>query len=117
MKSEEFIEAVKEVVRSGAIDDVIANVKSPPGRRVSESERKRSEWYNQLSSDEKLKANSLIEDAVDEALFGILSVIDGVRAIESEENKGALVLSYIKEGNITVLNSPEDLALHDLYND
>ncbi|ADP11307.1 hypothetical protein EJP617_16260 [Erwinia sp. Ejp617] len=73
-----------------------------------------SGFYN--SQDDKGKAfiNKIIKLAADDALFGMLCVIDGVRAIEDDEDKGELVLTYQKDNKSTVLNENKDL--HDIYN-
>jgi predicted house-cleaning noncanonical NTP pyrophosphatase (MazG superfamily) len=112
MRPQQFIEAIKDVVRDAAIDDVISNLKDPPGRTVDKHEAERSAWYNQLSLEESAKVNSAIESAVNEALFGMLTVIDGVRAAGFD---GKLILSHKDSGGETILNDPEKIALHDLY--
>ncbi|MCP4990020.1 MAG: hypothetical protein GY928_29425 [Colwellia sp.] len=114
MNSEQFISIIKKVVRESAIEDTIENLEDPPGRRVSENERYRSDWFNGLSSDSRINVESIITDAVDEALFGLLSVIDGARAIEDGENKGKLILTHKKQQE-KVLNDPDNIGLHDLY--
>tara|TARA_R110000824_G_C15090974_1_gene665347 strand:+ start:585 stop:944 length:360 start_codon:yes stop_codon:yes gene_type:complete len=118
MKSEEFIEAVKDVVKNAAIEDVKSNLESPPGRRVSKTESECSEWYNRLKEDEKGNVNAVIESAVNEAIFGLLAVLDGVRPICSAHNtnKGELVLIYRDQQGESVLNAPDKIGLHDLYN-
>lgn len=48
MNSEDFVTAISRYVKDAAIEDTIANLKSPPGRRVPPAERIRSDWYNAL---------------------------------------------------------------------
>jgi hypothetical protein len=60
--------------------------------------------------------SAVIATAVDGALFGLLCVLDGVRAVEDGEIKGEFRLHYIK-GGVAVLNGPDAPFLHDLYND
>lgn len=115
MNSEQFISVVKKVVRESAIEDTIANLEDPPGRSVSESERNRSTWFNELSDDQRNMIENIINDAVDEALFGMFCVLDGTRAIESNCSKNKLVLMY-KGQEEKILNNPEEIYLHDLYN-
>ncbi|WP_185236104.1 hypothetical protein [Teredinibacter franksiae] len=115
MDSEKFITIIKRVVRESAIEDTIENLEDPPGRRVPEAEQVRSDWFNALSDDDRSKVGSIVKDAVDEAIFGLLSVIDGARAIEDGEDKGRLVLTYNGEKE-QILNDPEVIGLHDLYN-
>ena len=115
MNSEQFISIIKQVVRECAIEDTIENLEDPPGRKVPEAEQLRSDWFNGLSEDDRSKVESIVTDAVDEALFGFLSVIDGARAIEDGEDKGRLVLIH-KSQNEVLLNDPDKIGLHDLYN-
>ncbi|EKO3627863.1 hypothetical protein [Vibrio metschnikovii] len=115
MNSEQFISVIKKVVRECAIEDTIENLEDPPGRKVPEAEQLRSDWFNRLTEDDRRKVESIVTDAVDEALFGLLSVIDGARAIEDGEDKGRLALIY-KGLNEELLNDPNKIGLHDLYN-
>jgi len=115
MNSEQFISVVKEVVRDSAIEDTIENLEEPPGRKVSEEEKLRSDWFNSLAESDRVKVKVIIAEAVDEALFGLLSVIDGVRAIEDGGDKGRLALIHFSQ-NKELLNDPDKIGLHDLYN-
>ena len=115
MNSEQFILIIRKVVREAAIEDTITNIEDPPGRRVSEAEQLRSDWFSGLSDQERSMVESIVTEAVDGTLFGLFSVIDGVRAIEDVENKGRLVLIY-KGQNEELLNDPDKIGLHDLYN-
>ncbi len=115
MNSEQLISIIKQVVRKCAIEDMIENLEDPPGRKVSEVEQLRSDWFNRLPEDDRSKIESIITDSVDEALFGLLSVIDGSRSIEDGEDKGRLLLIHKCHEEI-LLNDPDKIALHDLYN-
>ena len=115
MDSQEFIKIIKAVVRDGAINDVISAIESPPGRKVSEQQKIRSEWYQSLSDEHRQIIKSIVSDSVDSALFGFLCVIDGVRAIESGPDKGSLELLYSKPQSVK-LNPQDGIMLHDLYN-
>lgn len=116
MNSLEFIKVIKKVVRESSIEDTISNIEEPPGRGASEAEKRRSEWFASLNNSQKEIIESIVSDAVDEAIFGLLCVIDGVRSIESGDKKGRLVLKYL---GVTeeLLNDPEKAYLHDLYNE
>ena len=115
MNGEQFISIIKKAVRECAISNTIENLEDPPGKKVSETEQRRSDWFKALTEDERVKIESIVTDAVDEALFGLLSVIDGVRTIEDGDVKGNLALIY--KGPVEeLLNDPEKIALHDLYN-
>ena len=113
MNSEDFVEALKRHVRDAAIEDTLAKLKEPPGRRVSQKEMARSDWYRALSSEEAEHVNGVIATAVHEALFGLLAVLDGVRTIDDED--GLFELTYVSDQRF-VLNDPRAIGLHDLLN-
>lgn len=113
MNSESFVEALKRHVRDAAIEDTIANLKQPPGRRVLPEERARSNWYNALSAEQAEHVNCIIAAAVHETLFGILAVLDGARTIDDEG--GRFELTYVADQRV-VLNDPMAIGLHELLN-
>ena len=113
MNGPDFVEALKRHVRDSAMEDTIANLKSPPGRRVPPQERKRSDWYNGLSDEEAAHVNSVIATSVHEALFGLLAVLDGARTIDDEG--GRFELTYVADKRVP-LNDPQAIGLHDLLN-
>lgn len=114
MKNKEFVDLIKYVVRDAAIDDTLGNLKQAP-KSSSDFERSRTKCFSELPMLEKKHIESIVKDAVNESLFGFLCVIDGVRAIEDDEIKGKLILTYEKSGTSFVLNNPSDIYLHDLY--
>jgi len=113
MNSEDFVDALKRYVGDAAIEDTIASLKQPPGRRVLSKERVRSDWYNALSTEEAEHVNSAIATAVHGALFGLLAVLDGARTIDDEGGRFELI--YVADQRV-VLNDPQAIGLHDLLN-
>lgn len=113
MNSEEFVDAIRHHVEDAAVQDTIAALRQPPGRRVSPTERARSNWYNSLSPDQVEYVNSSIASAVHEALFGLLAVLDGARTIH--DGGGRFELTHIGDRRV-VLNEPNAIGLHDLLN-
>ncbi len=58
----------------------------------------------------------VVSQSVEMAVFGFFCVLDGVRAIEDDFEKGDLILSFEKHGKSTWLNNPNDgHYLHDLF--
>lgn len=53
-------------------------------------------------------------EAADATLFGVLCVLDGVRAIEAEEEKAEYVIAAVRAGETTQI-SPTETFLHDIY--
>jgi hypothetical protein len=114
MNSQQFIDLLRVIVRDGAASEAMSVLQKPPGRRPSEEVVNRSKWYNSLDDDQRRVLSSIILDAADRAVFGFLCVIDGVRAIENEGEKGRLELRHVKNGSV-LLNPPEGVMLHDLW--
>ena len=113
MNSDEFVEALNRHVRDAAIEDTIANLKNPPGRRVPPQERVRSEWYNALSAEEAKHVNDVIATGVHQAIFGLLAVLDRVRTIDREGGRFELI--YVADERV-VLNDPQAIGLLELLN-
>lgn len=114
MNKEEFVEAIIEVVRNGTISDILEVLKEPTGRSPAKRDIELSDWYRGLSTNDADKLREVITYTVDSSVFGMLTVIDGVRAIE-DYDKGVLDFSYIKDEKRTVLNNPKDEYLHDIF--
>ncbi len=114
MDKEAFVKAVEQGVRDSGVKGLVSTLADPPGRWPDQWEIERSAWYNQLSSDDKANIKTIIEDAIDTALFGVFAVLDGVRVIEPPEHRGHLVLLHCGE-EVTHLNDPNKIDLHDLY--
>lgn len=114
MDSRQFINALRVVVRDGAVSEEFSVLKKPPGRRPPENLKEISAWYNTLDDEQKRILSVVLCDVVDRAVFGFLCVLDGVRAIENDADKGRLELRYVKNGSV-LLNSPEGEMLHELW--
>lgn len=114
MDSREFISVIKKIVRDAAVSDTISVMEHPPGRKPPQESKDRAEWYRSLDHDQRRLLASVIADAADRVIFGLLCVVDGVRAVEDGEVKGRFELRYVK-GTATLLNDPNDVMLHDLY--
>lgn len=116
MDGRRFIGTIKKVVRDAAIEDTIDVLEVPPGRSPPADLLKQSHWYRSLSAEDQRVLTEIIANAVDRGIFGLLCVLDGVRAVEDGEVKGDFELKYIKNGTI-LLNAIDTPMLHDLYND
>lgn len=114
MTSEEFIEVIKKVVYKGSVRGAIDILKEPPGREPPKELLELSVFYKSLSEDQKDLLHRIIDLSCEETLFGMLCVLDGVRAIENGEEKGKLTLLYEKGDSKTLLNNPQEDFLHDL---
>lgn len=110
MDSLDFVKAVERHVKNAAIEDTIANLKAPPGRRVPPEIRARSDWYNGLSEEDRGRVDSAIASAAHAAVFGLLAVLDGARTVDDEN--GRFELTCISDQR--VLLNPQSINLHDL---
>lgn len=114
MNQKYFVEITKKIVAEQAVQDIIENLKCPPGKNPSKESSELSLFYNELTDEEKQKLREIIEQAAETTLFGMLCVLDGVRAIESGEDKGSLELWFRKDNSTMLLNDPDEDFLHDL---
>jgi hypothetical protein len=116
MTSAEFIRRIQIAVYESSIDGTVSLLEKPPGRRPSPSLVALSQWYNNLPSSDKERVRASIQLAVRTAVFGILTVLDGVRSIrEAGEEKGSLNLRYTAGTESVLLNSPDSELLHDIF--
>jgi hypothetical protein len=114
MDNRQFLDALRVVVRDGAVSEELALLTKPPGRRPPENLKENSGWYNTLDDEQKRILSAVLYDVVDRAVFGVLCVLDGVRAIENDGDKGRLELRYVKNGAV-LLNPPDGDMLHELW--
>lgn len=114
MTGEDFVRAIERVVRDAAVSDSLEGLERPPGRRPDQAVVAQSDWYRSLDSQEQQLLKAVLQGAIDNAVFGFLCVLDGVRAVEDGPVKGDFVLNYLK-GTSTPLNGPDLPMLHDLY--
>jgi len=114
MNSKLFIESIIEVVRDSTISDIVDNLKEPPGRKPNISDIELSHWFLKLSSEDVENIKKIITYSVDGSIFGLLSVIDGVRTFEDNGN-GKLELIYKDTSENILLNNPKNEYLHDCF--
>jgi len=114
MNAENFVDAVHSEAQEAAAEDVISLLEHPPGRRPDPKLVALSQWFNTLSEEDKQRVREVAAMASHAAIFGILAIMDGVRAIEDGADRGALELRYVKGNESTLLNDPNRPMLHDL---
>jgi hypothetical protein len=81
MNPHEFVEAVYAAVYRTAIDGVLRILAHPPGRRPRQDVADLSAWFNRLSEEDKDCVRGVVRLAVDQTVFGMLAVLDGVRSV------------------------------------
>ena len=108
-----FVEALKKNCRDSAVEGCVAVFENPPGRRPREELKLLSRWFNALPPADRGLVIAAMQKASDATLFGVLCVIDGVRAIESKKEKSEFKLTATRCGVESQL-SPSDTFLHDI---
>jgi hypothetical protein len=109
-----FVEILKKIVQEQAVNDIIENLEEPPGKKPSAELSELSYFYKSLNEEQKDKIKKILNETAEMTFFGLLCILDGVRAIESGEDKGTLELWYRKGEETILLNDPDDDFLHDL---
>jgi len=114
MKPEDFVRALKSQCRDAAVEDCLSNFASPPGRAPEADLVQIAKWFQSLSAADRSCLRLALQQVADATLFGVLCVVDGVRAIEDSEEKSDFVLTARRAGANSQI-SPNDTYLHDLF--
>ena len=111
----EFISRIKSGIYDACIEDCESLLEDPPGREASQALLQLSSWFKELSEVDQQNVRQIIQMAIGDAIFGMLCMFDGVRAIHKAGEEGGLELRYVDRGDITVLNAPSGDMLHDIF--
>lgn len=114
MSPKYFVEILRKVVQEQAVNDMVENLQEPPGRNPPKELLEFSSFYKQLPEEQKKILGRILQETAEMTFFGMLCVLDGVRAIESGQDKGSLELWYRKGEETMLLNDPDEDSLHDL---
>lgn len=116
MMAEDFIKRVQMAVYDSTIQGALSLLEKPPGRRPSPGLVRLSQWFNRLSPEDREHVRGVIQMAAGDAVFGMLTVLDGERSIrEAGEPLGVLELRYRAGEQSILLNDPAAPPLHDLF--
>lgn len=116
MTSEQFIEALRRVVLESAVDSTIVVLERPPGRRPERAAVETSTWYKGLSDQDRIMLKRALAMTAHHAVFGFLAVLDGVRVVEDDPEKGRFRLLFQKGTTELELNPVDGVPLHDILN-
>ncbi len=108
MTANEFITNLKQQVCDGAADAVLAALSKPPGKRPASKDVRLSEWFSQQSSTDQAVVREIIVEAVEQAAFNLLAVLDGVAKLSDDNADSQYELRCIT-GDDSVL-----LKLHSI---
>lgn len=113
---DDFVAALKTTVFDAAVADVATDLRDgPPGRNPGGRSVALHEWFVRLPSHDQTLVLEIARDAAHAALFGALSVLDGVRAIGDPPHAQLHLLSVDAEGSESRLTH-EGEGLHDRLN-
>ncbi|MNL65327.1 hypothetical protein D3C87_1896450 [compost metagenome] len=113
MTPEFFVDALKVECRDSAVRDCIEQFRKPSGRRPKPELVQISEWFNALTEADQRRVAAAMREAAEATLFGVLCVVDGVRAIEAADEKSEFCLTVKRSNGVTTL-VPSDVHLHDI---
>lgn len=116
MTPDEFVNALRQVVLEQSVDTTLSAVEHPPGRRPSRELVEASVWYSRLTEEDRAQVRAIAAMVAHDAVFGMLAVLDGARAVESTPTKGRFHLTFHKDGKTWDLSPPDGVPLHDLLN-
>lgn len=116
MTPEEFVNALREVVLARAVDSTLAAIENPPGRRPARELVEANAWFNGLSEQDRAHLRGVATMVAQQAVFGMLAVLDGARVVEDTQEKGEFHICFRKGGEEWELNPPNGIPLHDLLN-
>jgi hypothetical protein len=114
MDAKGFVAIVRRIVCDGAVRATVRNLEQPPGRRPPRDLVLRSDWYRDLDEHHKRMVMETIRTSVENAIFDLFCVLDGVRVIEDTWEKGAFELRFLK-GEAEEVISPSGEYLHELF--
>jgi hypothetical protein len=113
MTREDFVKAIKTEALDLAVRDTILDLQDPPGRKPEIALMSVHRWYEKLDPKSQEFVQQVARMAAESATFGVLAILDGVRAIEAGE-KGDLILEYRKGEERLILNNFRDKLLHEI---
>ena len=114
MTPEDFVNALREVVLTRAVDSTLSAIENPPGRRPRRELIEANAWYQGLSEQERVQLRQVASMVAHQAVFGVLAVLDGARVVEDTPDKGTFKLAFHKGSEEWDLNPPGGVPLHDL---
>ena len=116
MDTELFVENIRKYVRDRGVDYIEADLVKQPNRHKPKGLVALHNWYLTLPVEDRPHVRNLIEYATHASVFHFLAVLDGVKTLEREGEKGDFELYFVKHGKSVRINDPAKEFLHDLFN-
>jgi hypothetical protein len=108
MNADDFIAGVRVAVYHAASSGLLKQLAKPSGRKPRPDLVELSGWFNELTPQDKDRVAQVAEQAVDQAVFGMMAVLDGVRVIDDQHTE-----LLLRTDSGVLLN--EDHDLHELW--
>ena len=116
MDTELFVERIRESVRNSTVKEIETELLKSPDRHTPKGLVALHNWYLTLPAEDRPHVRNLVEHAIHSVTFHFLAVLDGVKTLEGEGEKGDFELYFVKHGKSVRINDPDKEFLHDLFN-
>lgn len=113
MTQEEFVRNLNKAVLDSVVAQTTSTLLKPPGRQPDLLNQSVANWYRSLSDEHQQHARKFAELCAEGVFFGMLVVLDNLRAIEG--TKGELQLIWKNDNESVLLNDPAQENLHDIF--
>lgn len=110
--AEDFVSELRLHAIDAAVEDLVANLQVPAGRMPAESVIKLAHWWATQGAADRDVVRQLLKEAARATAFGILAIIDGVRATSLGFER--FEVAGIQGDDRTVINQSAAGDLHDL---
>ena len=115
MNQEDFCRGLYERAVREAVAAETQTLEEPPGREPSTKTEELSRWFHGLSSDGQAFAGGLLRMGAETGVFGVLTILDGVRPIWGPDGQLMTFKLSAMNGEETPLNDPSQEMLHDVF--
>jgi hypothetical protein len=105
MDQRTLIDSLCAAVLDGLPTGLVESWENPPGRLQSDERRNRADWVKGLTASDRKFLDEFAAEAARSAMFGILAVLDGSRAIENPPARGHLELRYVSASGDSLMAS------------
>lgn len=112
MDAKQFVDIIRTTVMNSAVDEIVATLLQPPGRRPDQDIVDLSKWYLSMDARDREMLERAFAEVSHAAVFGLLAILDGVRRVDNEQPPGILELWYVGHEGRVKLNGD----LHDVLN-
>jgi hypothetical protein len=121
LDARQFVSLVVSSVRNPALQSTFDTLRHPPGREPAAELLQLAHWFRGLPEADRRMAARVVAFAVDSALFGVMSLLDGVRSVNPRPGVSQRLWLHaeLEHGRRRLLNDPNGAnpELHDLYKD